>query len=224
MSDNKDQDVNQTSNQDTSSTDTKPVDKDQDLVEKLVKERVESSLREIKDKLDNAYKARDEALKKIAEVEQKEKEAQRKQLEEQGKFKELYELHLAEEKAKVAALERRNIELARDVAVRDALKALPFRNDIASDMAYKTVVDQLVQNDKGEWIHRSGISVKDFVETFQKDENNSFLFKPKVNSGTGSSESATGSSSTSNIKSLFDLPQAEVLKLAMEGKLPRRGR
>lgn len=221
--DNKDlnKDLNDDSNQDSASG--KPPD-DKDMIERLVKERVESSLKDIKGKLDNAFKARDEALRKAAELEQQEKERQTKMLEEQGKYKELYEQHLAEKAAEIAALEKRNLELSRDSTVRDALKALPFRNANASDMAYKTIVDQLIRNDKGEWVHRTGISVEDFVESYQKDENNSFLFKAKINSGGGSEESTTGTPSTSKVKSLFEIPQDQVIKMAMEGKLPSRAR
>jgi len=43
------------------------------------------------------------------------------------------------------------------------------------------------------------------------------LFKAKTSSGSGSSESSTSTSSTP--KSLFEMSQEEVLKLAQEGKL-----
>lgn len=197
-------------------------DKDKDLVEKVVKERVEAQLKEIKDKLDGAFKQRDEALRKAAELEQKEKEAIRKQLEEQGKYKELYEQHLAEERAAKAALEKRVTELSRDNSVRDALKSLPFRNDNAFEMAYKQVVDQLSQKD-GEWVHKSGIGIKDFIDVFAKDEGNSFLFKAKSSSGAGSGEPSS-SSLSNKPKSLFEMTQAEVLAMAAKGQLPGRQR
>jgi len=198
--------------------------KDEDLIKSIVEERVQkeldTKLASIKAKLDASYKSRDEALVKIADFETKEREAHMKRLEEEGKHKEVYELKLAEQQAKVEALEKRNTELSRDVAVRDALKGYNFRNDTATEMAYREVVAQLTRNDKGIWIHRSGISVKDFVEAFAKGEEQSFLFKPKSSSGAGTKDDDGKPPSTkTKPKSLFDLSQAEVLKLAEEGKL-----
>lgn len=196
--------------------------KDKDLVDSIVKERLETELKSIKDNLDKAYKVRDEALKKAAEFEQKEKEANLKRLEEDGKHKEAYELRLAERDARLAALEKSNTELSRDGAVRDALKGFDFRNDTASDMAFKEIIGQLIQKD-GQWVHRSGISIKDYAAAFAKSDEQSFLFKPKQSSGGGSDDKDKGAPKGDKGKvSLFDLPQSEVIKMATEGKLPNQ--
>jgi len=200
-------------------------DKDQDMIKKLVQDRLDAELKTIKDNLDKSYAARDAALKRVVEFEQKEKQAQIKALEDEGKHKEAYELKLAEMNAKNAELEKRNTELSRDVAVRDALKQYVFRNDKASDMASKDITAQLIQNDKGQWVHRSGISIKDFVEAFCKDDEQSFLFKSKQNSGAGNRDNNNNNGApddTGKPKSLFAMSQAEVIKLAAENKLPRR--
>jgi len=197
---------------------------DEDLVNKLVQERIDNELKPIKEKLDNAFRARDEAMAKAAEYERKEKEANLKRLEDEGKHKEVYELKLAEEKARIAALEKANIELTRDVTVRDVLKGFSFRNESAADLAYREVVAQLVQNETGNWIHRSGVSIKDFVTNFAQSEEMSFLFKPKGNSGAGTNTNNTNNPNLGDDgkpKSLFKMTQAEVLKLAKEGKLPK---
>ena len=86
-------------------------------------------------------------------------------------------------------------------------------------MGYREVISQLVQNEKGEWTHRSGVSIKDFVTTFAGDENNSYLFKSKSNSGNGSESQKETNTNKNQRKSLFGMSQAEVLKLAEEGKL-----
>jgi hypothetical protein len=187
-------------------------------IEKVVQERIDNALKEIKTKLDSAFSQRDEALKKLAEIEQAEKDAHKKRLEEEGKHKELYELQLAEEKAKRETAEKRNTELTRDVSVREALSNLTFRNDAANAMAYKEILSNLRQDENGEWKHQNGTSISQYVEQFSKDEKNSFLFEPKVNTGAGTSASS-GTSTSSEKKSLFELSQAEVLKLASEGKL-----
>jgi hypothetical protein len=200
-------------------------EKDQDMIAKLVKEKVDAELKAIKDKLDGSYAQRDEALRKLAEKEQKEKDEMLKRLEEEGKHKEVYELKLAEEKAKREALEKANVELTRDVTVRDVLKGYSFKNDNAADVGYREVVSQLVQNDKGDWVHRSGVSIKDFVKAFATDENNSYLFAVKHNSGDGNNNGNfknENNQDNNQKKSLFKMTQAEVLAMAERGELPNQ--
>ena len=194
---------------------------DRDLVEKLVNERLEENLKPIKEKLDKAFEQRDKALEKVKEFEAQKREEELKQLEEQGKHKEAFELRLAEERAEKETLKKKNVELTRDVNVRNVLATLDLRNDRAMEMAYQDIVGQLIQNEQGTWVHRSGISVKDFIKTFAEEESNSFLFKPKVSSGAGGGP-AGKPTITSGKKSLFDMTQAEVMQLAGEGKLRQR--
>jgi|GEM_PF-1793243 len=194
---------------------------DSEMISKLVQERLDAELANIKKSLDNAYKQRDEYQAKVAAFEAKEREATVKRLSEEGKFKEAYEIQLAEERAANAALAKRNTELSRDVNVREALRSMSFRNDKAAEMAFKEITGNLVQDDKKQWIHRSGISIKEYCEAFSKDEEQSFLFKVKSNSGGGSTSSGRGEilADVKKPKSLFDMTQSEVLKLAAEGKL-----
>jgi len=187
----------------------------------LVQAGIDEALKDIKTKLDKAYGARDEALAKVKTFEQKEREAELKRLQEEGKHKEAYEMQLAEERAAREALEKRNVELTRDLEVKNALAGYELRNDKAFEMAYREVTDQLVRNEQGVWVHKSGVSVKDFLKTFAENSDNSFLFKAKVSTGGGSSSTKT-SSTSSKPKSLFEMSQAEVLQMAREGKLPSR--
>jgi hypothetical protein len=193
--------------------------RDDDMVQKLVQARIAEELKPIKGKLDNAFKQRDEALAEIAKFKQKERDTQLQLLEAEGKHKEAFELRLAEERARNEALQKRNTELSRDVAVREALRSYVFRNDKAADMAFKDIVANLIQNESGQWMHRSGISVRDYCEAFHKDDEQSFLFKAKPNSGAGSSSTGTIVPETNKSTSLFSKSQAEVLKMAAEGKL-----
>lgn len=188
-------------------------------LDKIIQARVSDALKDIKSKLDNAYSARDTALKKVAEFERKEKDAELLRLKEEGKHQEAYELQLAQERAKVDALEKRNIELTRDIDVKNALSAFTFKSESAADMAYKTIVSELVRNENGEWVHRDGNSITDYVKKFS--DSNNFLFEQKVSTGPGVTATKPTTSST-NAKSIFDLSQEEVLKLASEGRLPRR--
>lgn len=209
-------------NNDSNKNGNNPPSADNDIVAKLVQERIAEDLKPIKEKLDNAFKARDDALRRVAEFEEKERAAELKRLEEEGKHKEAYEMRLAEEKAKREFAEKRNIELTRDLEVKSILRNIDFRNEKASDMAYKEIVSNLVQNDQGVWVHRSGVSLKDFVKAYTDDDNNSFLLKPKASSGSGASTVRPNGSGGSQKKSVFEMSQDEVLKLASEGKLRNR--
>jgi hypothetical protein len=213
--DNTDQ-TNTSNDATTSTTTTGTVD-----VTAQIQAGIDEALKDIKAKLDKAYGARDEALAKIKTFEQKEREAELKRLQDEGKHKEAFEMQLAEERAAREALEKRNVELTRDLEVKNALAGYELRNDKAFEMAYREVTDQLVRNEQGVWVHKSGVTIKDFLKTFAENSDNSFLFKAKVSTGGGSSSTKTTSTST-KAKSLFELSQAEVLQMAREGKLPGR--
>ena len=196
---------------------------DQDLIEKLVQERLDNQLQPIKKNLDKAYALRDEALKKAEHLEAEKKEAELKRLEEEGNFKEAYERRLKEMSTKNETLAEQNIRLTRDIDVRQALNVLDFRNDRSYEMARKEITEQLVKNENGTWVHRSGITIQDFVKSFAEDDGNSFLFKAKVSSGSGGSGPSVSNKVSSNEKkSLFEMSQEEVIKMAEEGRLPRQ--
>jgi len=202
--------------------DSTPNSVDQELMDKYVSEKVNESLKDIKGKLDGAFTARDEALRKIAEFEKKERDAEVKRLKEEGKEREAFEMQLAQERARVETLERQNTELTRDVEVRGLLSNLTFRNDKAVEMAYQDIVGQLVRDERGHWVHRSGIPVKEFIKHFAESDDNAFLFKPKTSTGSGGSGPKTNSGSSGDKGSLFKMSQAEVIKMAAEGKLGKK--
>lgn len=184
----------------------------------LVANAVAVAVGDIKTKLDGAYSARDAALVRVAENDQKEKDAAIQRLKDDGKHKEAADLLVAEANAKREVAEKKAVSLTRDVSVRTALSSLEFRNEQASNMAYNVIIGDLIQNDTGDWVHKSGSTIKDHITTYANDENNSFLFKAKANSGAGTTQTSTTSTETKP-QSLFKLSQAEVLKMAAEGKL-----
>lgn len=190
-------------------------------ISELVQKQVEENLKPIKEKLDSAYSARDEALRKLAEREQADREAEKKRLKEEGKLQELHELQLSEERAKREAAEKRNVELSRDVSVKGQLANLNFRNQKSREMAYTDIVKELVQDENGNWAHRSGMSIEDFIQKYAEHDDNKFLFQPKISSGTGGNAPSTTKGSSGTPKSLFEMSQEEVLKMAAEGKLRR---
>lgn len=186
----------------------------EDPVEALVQER----LAKMKSNMDRMARERDEALKKAAELEQKEKAAKIKALEEEGKHKEVAEMRIAELQAQLKMFEEENTRLNRDSVLSGVLSSLEFRNERSREMAYRDIVEQLVQNENGQWLHKSGTTIRDFVESYSKSEDNSFLFRVKTNSGAGTGNTA-GTPNMDKPRKLSEMSQDEVLKLAASGKL-----
>jgi len=190
------------------STENKQVD-----VEKVVEER----LAEIKSKLDSAYKARDDAQAKLQKKEEDERKAALEKLKQEGKELEALQAELEAEKTARTNAEKKAKELERDSQLRAALLGLNFKNQRASSIAFKEIVDDLVAGENGVWIHKSGKDLDSFVRAFKEDSSNSFLFATELNSGAGSSSSSKNENSKP--KSLLNLSTSEILKKAREGTL-----
>jgi len=187
----------------------------EDALEKLVQER----LSKMKENMDRMSNERDEALKIKAEMERQAKEAEMTRLKEEGKLQELAEMKAADLEAKLKVLEEENVKLRRDGVLNDALAAIEFRNDRSREMARRMIVDELTRDEEtGEWLHKSGLKINDYVESYSKDEDNSFLFRVKSNSGGGTTNSA-GTPDASANKKISELSTTEVLALAAKGQL-----
>lgn len=189
-------------------------------IKKQVDALVAEELKNIKAKLDAAYSQRDEIIRKNTALEEEQKQIKMKALEAEGKHSEVADMKVAALEEKLRIAERRNVEYSRDFAVRDALVGLSFRNERSQAMAYRDVLEQLVQDEgTGQWNHKTGVSIKEFVAAFSKDEENSFLFTPKVNSGSGGGNTpAGGLPDMTKGKKLSELSSAEILNLAKAGK------
>ena len=183
---------------------------------------VEERLAKMKANMDRMAKERDEALKLKAELEKKAKEETMARLKEEGKMQEALEMELAEAKAKLDLYERDITSLRRDGVVNDALAGLEFRNEKSREMARREIVDELVQSEEGAWVHKSGTSIKDFIESYSKSDDNSFLFKVKSNSGAGTGTPA-GAPATDTKKSIGEMTTQEILALAAKGQLGNFG-
>lgn len=204
-------------------TDQPSASDSQDL-DKIIQAKVDAELASIKEKLNSAYSQRDDAVAKAVAFEEQQKQSQIKLLEEEGKHKEASDMKLAEITAKLQAKEQQVVELTRDNAVRNALKGLDFRNDTAADFAYRDVVAQLVQNEQGQWMHRTGASIKDFIDSFRKDDDKEFLFKPKQSSGTGQAAMQTTSGGFDSNKPLSDMSTDEIMAAAAAGHFDGGGK
>jgi len=206
----------QTSDQEVDMEETTQTQEKQEVdpVEAAIQER----LAQMKSNMDRMVKERDEALKAKAELESARKKEQIERLEAEGKIKEALEMKLAEAEARMAVLNEQNTALARDNVVNNALVGLEFRNDRSREMARREIVEQLVQNENGLWVHKSGTNIQDFIVAYSKNEDNSFLFRVKANTGAGTA-TPSGQSNTTEKKSLSQLSQEEVLALAAKGQL-----
>ena len=185
-----------------------------DPIEREVQER----LAKMKSNMDRMASERDDALKKVVEIDQAQRQAQITRLEEEGKMQEALELKLAEANAKLKVFEEENIKLNRDSVVNASLSGLEFRNERSRQMAYRDIVEQLVQNDDGLWIHKTGTNITDFITSYSKNDDNSFLFRIKANTGAGKS-SASGTPSMETNKTIGEMTTEEVLGLASKGQL-----
>jgi len=197
----------------------------QEDMNKAISDAVAEGLKDIKGKLDGAFGERDEALAKVAQQVEKDRLAELERLKEDGKHTEAHALELATERATNEALRTTNVQLTRDIDVRTALASYDFKNENAAKLATQQVVQDLVQNEQGLWIHKSGVSIAEFVKLFSANTENEFLFKPKVNngSGNGSPQPANGQGNDNGKPtSIFERSQADVLKDAAEGNLPHQ--
>jgi hypothetical protein len=189
-------------------------------ISKMVEARVMEELAGIKEKLNSAYSARDEAVKKAVAYEEEKKHLEIKRLEEEGKHKEAADIKLTELSARLQEREKQITELTRDSVVREALRGLDFRNDTAADFAYRDVVSQLTQDENGQWVHRTGASIKDFVDSFRKDDDKEFLFRPKQSAGVGSAPAAMSSTGGFDAtKPLSEMTTDEIMAAAAAGHL-----
>ena len=185
-----------------------------DEVEALVQER----LAKMKENMDRMAKERDDALKLKADMEAKAKEDAIARMKEEGKMQEALEMELAEARAKLASMEEQNTKLSRDNVLNSALSGMEFRNEKSREMARREIVEQLTQGEEGGWVHTSGMTIQDFVDSYAKSEDNSFLFKTKANSGAGTG-APVGAPSTNQSKAIGEMTTQEILALAAKGKL-----
>ena len=179
---------------------------------------VEQRLAKMKANMDRMASERDEALKLKADLEAKAKEDTIARMKEEGKLQEALEMELADARAKLASFEEQNTKLSRDNVLNQALAGMEFRNEKSRDMARREIVEQLVQNEEGAWVHSTGSDIRDYVEAYAKSEDNSFLFRVKSNSGAGTGNPA-GAPSTDVAKSIGQMTTQEILALASKGKL-----
>ena len=192
----------------------------QEDIEARIQNEVDARLKTIKENLDKAYGERDKLRDRLKEFERKEQEAKIKQMEEEGRHKEAMELRLAEKDAELSKKDQMILELTRDSSLNSALSGFEFQNPTAKEVARQQLVRDLIQNEKGEWMHKAGKSLTEAVTAFADDEQNAFLFKPKQSSGSGSK--TLKPSQPQAPSSVFDIPQSELLEKIRKGENYRK--
>lgn len=185
----------------------------EEIIEKIAEERL-AKMKANMDKMDKQLK---DTIAENTRWKDKAKEAERKRLEDEGKHLELAEMKNAELKEQVKLLEEKLTGLTRDRTVEKAISSLEFRNDFARETAFNAIVNQLEQTSEGDWRHKSGASIEDYIKVFVKDERHEILFKPKSNSGTGANPSGTGKPKST--KSITEMSTLEMLEAAERGDL-----
>jgi hypothetical protein len=183
------------------------------LVEKIVNDR----LKGMKTNVDKAYKLAEELKRENTRLKEAQTAAERKKLESEGKQAEADKLRIAELEELLTVRNTELLGFTRDRQVEKAISALSFRNDYAKEVALKDIVNELVQDDDGAWVHKSGASLADYVKAFAKDPNREFLFKPKENNGTGST--SPKNAANQRPKSVVGMSSEELLKAAAAGQL-----
>jgi hypothetical protein len=111
--------------------------------EERIAAAIDARLKPIKEKLDKAYEARDAALKENTELKAKARDMELKALRDSGQEKEALTLELEELRRENENLRSSNTTLTRDTAIREALSGLKFRNEKASQLAFKDIANVL---------------------------------------------------------------------------------
>lgn len=205
----------ETTNQ-TATTDTSKESKDSDF-HKAVEAAVQERLADMKEKMNSLDKKLKESEREKTRAEELKKQAEIKALEDAGEHTKAAERRLVEAQEKLRISEEKVTRLTRDAQLKEALREVPFRNAAAQEYAYKVLVDDLIQDSNGQWVHKSGVPIAEHVQYFFKLEENNFFIKPKQNSGAGTS---TGQASDTTIKKKpSEMTSEEILKAAKEGRL-----
>ena len=192
---------------------------DDDTIESIVEAAIKERLKPIKEKLDKAYEARDQALTQLEEFQKQERKREHERLVQEGKEKEALQMQLEDVTKERQKLESQVVSLTRDIEVKEALSKFELQSGRAVELAFKDIISDLVFKDNT-WQHSSGKTVQQAVEDYFSDESNKFLLKQPESSGPGIG-SIRSKPASSQPQSLFQLSQKDVLKMAQEGKLRR---
>jgi len=206
-------------NNENNETENKPpVENNSEQKPNEQKPQEKDDLAPIKEKLNSAYSERDKYKEEAETLRKEKRDAEIAALKESGKKDEAYEAQLSDRDQEIEKLKAQIVTLTRDNNVRETFADYKFRNSRAADLAFDQITKELVQDEKGTWVHRSGKTIKDFIKEFSEEEDNKFLFVEKENRGSNITPTPKPNTTTSG-KKLKDMTQKEVMELAAKGKL-----
>ena len=177
---------------------------------------------DFKDKMDKLNKRAKDAEDRATALEAAERKREQERLKANGQLSEAFELEKADLLSRLESLEAANTALSRDREVRDAMTGYEFRTAKAQTAAIREITDDLVKDEKGVWVAKSGESVDEYVKAFFEAEDNSYMLKPKRTSGTGADKTKPPVHNEQKPKSIFDLKPEQVMANILAGK-PARG-
>jgi hypothetical protein len=189
---------------------------------KLLDKLVSDQLSDIKSKLDAAYTKVKEAEKRAEKAEKEAKLVTRKKLEDEGKIVEAVQSELDEVKALNVELQNKLDTYTRDTQVDKILIDLgvEFKNSKAKTLAIRDIIGELIKDEDGVWLHRTGASLKDFVKTFIKDpEVIDTLLKTKDSNGGGAGKTVVGGFKKPAKLTDGSITSEQLLELAKKGAL-----
>lgn len=180
-------------------------------------------LKKMKENMDRMSKERDKAIREKVALEEEKREQETKRLEKEGKLTEALQLKLTAAEERARLLQEKLDARTRNEIVDRALSKIEFRSPKLATLARNEIIGELQRDSDGEWVHKSGVSLDDFIKTYVEDEENASMFAPRNNSGSRSQpstreqQSDTGARGTP--KSFKGVPASQMLELARKGKL-----
>lgn len=189
--------------------------------EEKLAEAVKAQLAPMKESMDRMARERDDAKKKLAKIEEQKRLDEIEALKDAGKSEEAFEAQLSDAMAKVEAQAKTIMELTRDQSLKEALGTLEgktFKNQKARDFAFREIVEQLTQDEEGTWVHKTGVSIVEFVKKMSTDEGFDFLFDIPDNSG-GNINNTSSTPNPGSGKKISEMSPAELIQAARNGKL-----
>ena len=173
--------------------------------------------------MDKMAKDRDDAIRAKAKLEEIKRQEEIERLEKEGKTSEAMKARLTAAEERAEAAEKKLDVYNRDNVVRDLLSGVKFRSSKLAALAAQDITGQLVKDKDGSWVHESGSSIKEFVESYLEDDENADMLAPAVNKGTTTDPANPngGGSHKGKPKSVIGLSAAEVIEMARKGQLGR---
>ena len=109
----------------------------------------------------------------------------------------------------------------RDSVISSALSDKEFANEKAKKTAINEIAESLQQNDLGYWVNKDGLQAAEAIEAYVSNEDNVYLFKPKMSKGVNynSLKGATGNTATSQGKKFTELSHEAQVEYVRNNKI-----